>query len=38
MRKRNYTQVQGLLTEIKAMLSEGKTQREVAEHFGFKDK
>ena len=38
MRKRNYTQVQGLLPEIKAMLSEGKTQREVAEHFGFKDK
>lgn len=38
MRKRNYTQVQGLLMEIKAMLSEGKTQREVAEHFGFKDK
>ena len=38
MRKRNYTQVQGLLPEIKVMLSEGKTQREVAEHFGFQDK
>ena len=38
MRKRNYTQVQALLPEIKVMLSEGKTQREVAEHFGFKDK
>ena len=38
MRKRNYTQVQALLPEIKVMLSEGKTQREVAEHFGFKYK
>ncbi len=27
MRKRNYTQVQALLPEIKVMLSEGKTQR-----------
>lgn len=27
-----------LLPEIKAMLAEGKTQREVAEHYGFKDK
>ena len=31
MRKRNYTQVQALLPEIKVMLSEGKTQQEVAE-------
>lgn len=38
MKKRNYTHVQALLPEIKAMLSDGKTQREVAEHFGFKDK
>ena len=38
MKKRNYTYVQALLPEIKAMLAEGKTQREVAEHFGFKDK
>ena len=27
-----------LLPEIEAMLSAGKTQREVAEYFGFKDK
>ena len=27
-----------LLPEIKAMLAEGKTQREVAEHYGFKNK
>ena len=38
MNKRNYTHVQMLLPEIKAMLAEGKTQREVAEHYGFKDK
>ena len=38
MEKRNYTQVQALLLEIKAMLAEGKTQREVAEHYGFQDK
>ena len=38
MAKRNYTHVQALLPEIMAMLAEGKTQREVAEHFGFKDK
>ena len=38
MRKRNYTHVQMLLPEIEAMIAEGKTQREVAEHFGFKDK
>lgn len=38
MGKRNYTHVQMLLPEIKAMIAEGKTQREVAEHFGFKDK
>lgn len=38
MSKRNYTHIQELLTEIKAMLAEGKTQREVAEHYGFKDK
>ena len=31
MEKRNYTHVQVLLPEIKAMLAEGKTQREVAE-------
>ena len=38
MKKRNYTHVQMLLPEIKAMLAEGKTQREVAEHYGLKDK
>ena len=38
MGKRNYTHVQALLPEIKAMLAEGKTQREVAEYYGFKDK
>ena len=38
MEKRNYTHVQVLLPEIKAMLAEVKTQREVAEHYGFKNK
>ena len=38
MKKRNYTHVQMLLPEIKAMLAEGKTQRELAEHYGLKDK
>ena len=38
MEKRNYTHVQALLPEIKAMLTEGKTQREVAEYDGFQDK
>lgn len=38
MGKRNYTHVQALLPEIKAMLAEGKTRQEVAEHYGFKDK
>lgn len=38
MEKRKYTHIQALLPEIKAMLTEGKTQREIAEHYGFKDK
>ena len=38
MEKGNYTHVQALLPEIKTMLAEGKTQREVAEYYGFKDK
>ena len=38
MEKRNYTHSQALLPEIKAMLAEGKTQRDVAEHYGFRDK
>ena len=32
MEKRNYTHIQALLPEIKAMLAEGKTQREAAEY------
>ena len=38
MEKRKYTHIQGLMPEIKAMQVEGKTQREIAQHFGFKDK
>lgn len=38
MSKRNYTHVEILLPEIKEMLALGKTQREIAKHFGFKDK
>ena len=38
MGKRNYTQVQALMPEIEGMLAAGKTQREIAEYFGFKDK
>lgn len=38
MEKRNYTHVQMLLPEIEAIIAEGKTQREVAEYFGSKDK
>lgn len=38
MRKGNYTHVQELFPEIEAMLASGKTQREVAEYFGFRDK
>lgn len=38
MENPNYTHVQMLLLEIAAMMAEGKTQREVAEYFGFKDK
>ena len=38
MEKRKYTHVQKLLPEIEGMIAEGKTQREVADHFGFKDK
>lgn len=38
MGKRRYTHVQELLPEIQAMAEEGKTQREIAEFFGFKDK
>jgi len=38
MSQREYTHVQILLPEIKQMLASGKTQREVAEYYGFKDK
>lgn len=38
MQKRNYTHVQEVLPEIKAMIQAGKSQREIAEYFGFKDK
>ena len=38
MENPNYTHVQMLLPEIAAMMAERKTQREVAEYFGFKDK
>ena len=38
MSKRNYTHIKGLLPAIQTMVAEGMTQREIAEHFGFKDK
>ena len=37
MSKRNYTHVEELFPEIEAMIASGKTQREVAEHFGVRD-
>ena len=38
MSKRSYTHIKDLLPTIHAMVAEGKSQREIAEHFGFKDK
>ena len=38
MSKREYTHVRLLYPEIKAMKEAGKTQREIAEYYGFKDK
>ena len=38
MGKRRYTHVQELLPEIRAMIEEGKTQREIAAFYGLKDK
>lgn len=38
MTKRNYTQVKELLPGILKMVEQGKTQREIAEHNGLKDK
>ena len=35
---RKYEKVQELLPEIKGMLAEGYTQREIAEHFGLENK
>lgn len=38
MSKRSYTHVKELLPEIQEMVEQGKTQREIAEYYGFKDK
>lgn len=38
MSKRNYTHVQEHLPEIQAMHAAGKTHREIAEYFGFRNK
>ena len=38
MSKRNYTHIKELLPTIETMVAEGMTQREIAEHFGFKSK
>lgn len=38
MSKRRYTKVEVVMTEIKAMVAAGKTQRGITEHFRFKDK
>lgn len=37
-KKRNYTHIEALESEVMLMLESGHTQRETAEHFGFKDK
>ena len=37
-KKRNYTHIEALESEVLLMLESGHTQRETAEHFGFKDK
>ena len=37
MSKRGYTHIKELVLEIKVMVAEGKTQREIAEYYGFKD-
>jgi len=36
MSKRGYTHIKELVPEIKVMVAEGKTQREIAEYYGFK--
>ena len=38
MTKRSYTHVKELLPAIKKKVEQGKTQREIAEYYGFKDK
>ena len=38
MSRQKYTHVQVLLPEIRAMEAAGKTKREIAEHFGLRDK
>ena len=38
MSREKYTHVQALLPEIRAMEANGKTKREIAEHFGLRDK
>ena len=38
MSKRSYTHVKELLPAIQQMVEAGKTQREIAEYYGFKDK
>ena len=38
MKKRGYTHVKELLPAIQQMVAEGKTQREIAEYYGFRDK
>ena len=38
MTKRNYRHVKELLPAILKMVEQGKTQREIAEHYGLKDK
>ena len=37
MSKRGYTHIKEFVPAIKAMVAEGKTQREIAEYYGFKD-
>ena len=38
MKKRGYTHVKELLPAIHQMVAGGKTQREIAEYYGFRDK
>lgn len=38
MSRQEYTHVQVLLPEIREMVAAGRTQREIAEHFGLRDK